>query len=149
MREHPDHHDAELLLRLYDLRREARLRKARDWMIREFDATSLDDFFFRCPPGTEEHDFFRMTISYWEMVSSIVNQGLLKEEFFFENTSEFWAVWMKIKPLAAEAREKWKFPRLWANLETLSEKYEKWLARQAPEAPEAFRQRLREAREKR
>jgi len=147
MREHPDHYDAELLLRLYDLRREARLRKARDWMLREFQASSLDEFLRRYAPGSDENDFFRMVISYWEMAASIVNHGLIKEEFFFENTGEFWTLWAKIKPLAAEAREKWKYPRLWANLESLSQKYEKWVSHHAPEALDAFRARLGDAAE--
>lgn len=144
MREHPDHHDAELLLRLYDLRREQKLRQARDWLVREFQADSVEEFFRRFPGGEKENDFFRMTISYWEMAASIVNHGLIKEDFFFENTGEFYAVWTKIKHLAPEAREKRKDPDLWKNLEVLSEKYERWMARRAPQALEVFRQRLQE-----
>jgi len=145
MREHPDHYDAELLLRLYDLRREAKLRQARAWFVREFRADSATEFFERLPPGTEENDFFSMVVSYWEMAGSIVNHGLIKEEFFFENTSEFWLVWAKIKHLAPEVRAKWKSPLVWKNLEVLAEKYEKWLARQAPEALETYRQEMWEA----
>ena len=144
MREHPDNYDAELLLRLYDLRREEKLRRARDWFIREFQANSLENFGQQCPVGSEKNAFFRMTVSYWDMAASIVNNGLIKEEFFFENTSEFWMVWEKIKHLASAIREGYKNPLAWKNLETLAEKYEQWMAKRAPEALDASRQRIKD-----
>ena len=148
MREHPDHYDAELLLRLYDLRREAKLRQARDWFVREFEAEDVADLQKRIPPGSRENEFFRMNIGYWDMVASIVNHGLIKEEFFFENTGEFWIVWDKVRRLAPQMRTANKNPLMWKNLETLAEKFEKHMARQAPEALEALRQRLAEAAKK-
>jgi hypothetical protein len=149
MREHPDHHDAELLLRLYELRREAKLRQAREWFENEFQAKSLEDFWLRWPMGCQENAFFRMVLGYWEMVASIVNHGLIQEEFFFENTAEFWVVWEKIKHLAPALREKWNNPFLWSNLETLAGAYEKWMAKRAPEALDAMRRRIHEATAKR
>lgn len=139
MREHPDHHDAELLLRLYDLRREARLREAREWYMRDFHAESLADLLKKYPRGSEDNARFRMVVSYWDMVASIVNHGLIKEEFFFENTTEFWVVWEKIKPFVSEAREARKNPHVWSNLEKLAEKYEKWMSNRAPDALGALR----------
>jgi len=144
MREHPDHYDAELLLRLYDTRREAKLRQARDWTIREFQAKTRDEYDQQCPPGSEKNAFFRMTISYWDMAASVVNNGLIKEEFFFENTNEFWVIWEKVKNLAPILREANKNPLLWKNLETLAGKYEQWMAKRAPEALD-HRRRLLEA----
>lgn len=138
MRDHPDHHDAELLLRLYDLRREAKLRQAREWFIREFRAGSAEEFYQRYPGGTQENALFRMVVSYWDMACSIVNQGLIKESFFFENTSEFWIVWAKIRHLAPEMREKRKNPDVWNNLETLAVKFEKWMGTRAPKALETL-----------
>jgi hypothetical protein len=149
MREHPDHHDAELLLRLYDLRREAKLRQAREWFENEFQAKTLEDFWLRWPLGCQENAFFRMVVSYWEMVASIVNHGLIQEEFFFENTGEFWPVWEKIKHLAPALRENRKNPLLWSNLETLAGKYEKWMAKRAPEALDALRRGMQEPAAKR
>jgi hypothetical protein len=148
MKEHPDHFDAELLLRLYDLRREAKLRQARDWFVREFEAANVAELQRLTPPGTKENDFFRMNLGYWDMAASIVNHGLIKEEFFFENTGEFWLVWSKVKHLAPDVRVGWKNPLQWKNLEVLAEKYEKWMARHAPEALEALLQRLAEASKK-
>ena len=144
MREHPDHHDAELMLRLYDLRREEKLRQARDWFIREFQADSLEDLYKHFPFGSKENDYFRMTVSYWDMVASIVNHGLIKEEFFFESNTEFWTVWQKIKHLAPETRETYKIPFIYENLEDLSEKYEKWMAARAPQAIELLRERVKQ-----
>jgi hypothetical protein len=145
MREHPDHHDAELLLRLYDLRREAKLRQAREWFAEEFQARTLEDFWLRWPPGCQENAYFRMVVSYWEMAASIVNHGLITEAFFFENTVEFWTVWEKIKHLAPALRENGRNPLLWTNLESLAGKYEKWMAKRAPEALDALRRQVHEA----
>jgi len=142
MREHPDHYDAELLLRLYDLRRESKLRQARDWFMREFRASSNEELEKRFLDHPEESAFFRMVLSYWDMAASIVNHGLINEGFFFENTGEFWVVWMKVKHLAPQVRESRKYPLAWKNLETLADKFEKWMATQAPEALDALRARV-------
>jgi hypothetical protein len=145
VREHPDHHDAELLLRLYDLRREAKLRQAREWFMREFRAKTLEDFQRQCPMGSDNHTFFRMVLSYWDMAASMVSHSLIKEEFFFENTTEFWAVWDKMKDLAPALRELSKNPLHWKNLETLAGKFEHWMATRAPQALETLRKRLQES----
>ena len=142
VKEHPDNYDAELLLRLYDLRREAKLREGREWFIREFSAKSFDDYLAQAPPGSEKNALFRMTITYWDMAASLVNHGLIKEDLFFENTPEFWIIWDKVRSVAPTLREKNKNPMVWKNLETLAEKYEGWMAKRAPEALESLRQRL-------
>ena len=140
MRSHLDHHDAELLLQLYNLRREERLRQARDWYAREFKAESVEDFYRKFPRGTQENDFFRMVFTYWDMAASIVNRGLINEDFFFENTAEFYITWLKVKSLVPSWREKRKNPNIWKNLEQLAERYEQWSAKHAPEALEVLRQ---------
>ena len=142
MRERPDNYDAELLLRLYELRREERLRRAREWMMREFQAESVEDFVRQFPPGSEEDAFFRMVVSYWDMAASLVNHGLLKEELLFENTMELWVTWEKVKNMAAGLREARKNPLAWKNLETLARKYEQWMAARAPEALDSVRKRF-------
>ncbi len=140
--DHPDNYDAELLLRLYDLRREAKLRQAREWFAREFQPKSFDDYLAQAPPGSEESAFFRMTISYWEMAASLVNHGLINVDLFFENTGEFWIVWDKVRNFVPTVREKNKNPMAWKNLEKLAEKYEEWMAKRAPEALDSLRQRM-------
>jgi len=140
--EHPDNYDAELLLRLYDLRRETKLRQGREWFIREFRAANFDEYVAQAPPGSEASAFFRMTVSYWDMAASLVNHGLIKEDLFFENTGEFWIIWDKVKKWVPTMREKNKNPMVFKNLETLAEKYEQWMAKRAPEALDSLRQRL-------
>jgi len=145
VRESPDNYDAELLLRLYELRREEKLRRAREWLAGKFEAGSLEEFNKLEP---EENALFRMAVSYWDMAASLVNHGLIKEDLFFENTGEFWLTWEKVRHLAPAFREARKNPLAWKNLETLSRKYEQWMATRAPEALEATRQRLKAARNK-
>jgi len=142
MREHTDQYDAELLLRLYDIRREEKLRRARAWFSQELQAQSPEEFLSKFPPGSEENAYFRMVVTYWEMVGSIVNSGLIKQDFFFQNTGEFFAVWEKIKGMIPATRETFKNPHLWENLEKLANDYEQWMNKRAPEAIDAFRQRL-------
>jgi hypothetical protein len=142
MHGNPDHHDAELLLRLYDLRREEKLRRARTWFIREFQASSAEDFQQRYAPGTDENAYFRMTITYWDMAASMVNRGLIHEEFFFENTGEFWIIWAKASAIVPGLRERSNHPHLYGNLEKLAIKYEKWMADRAPGYIESRRQQL-------
>ena len=144
--DHPDHHDAELMLRLYELRREEKLREAREWFGTRFQAESLPEFSKRFPPGSNENAYFRMVMSYWEMAASIVNHGLINEAFFFESNNEFYGLWVQVKHLVGPAREMYKNPQLWSNLETLSEKFEKWMTARAPDALAAFRERLAQMR---
>ena len=144
MREHPDHHDAELLLRLYDLRREETLRQAREWIVQQFHADSADDLYQRYPFGSKENAYFRMAISYWDMAASIVNHGLIKEEFFFENNSEFWFIWEKVKHLMPKLRETRRNPLMYHSLEALAGKYEKWLEARAPGAISVSRERVKQ-----
>lgn len=144
MREHPDHHDAELLLRLYDLRREETLRQAREWFIQQFHADSADDLYQRYPYGSKENAYFRMAISYWDMAASIVNHGLIKEEFFFESNSEFWLIWEKVKHLMPKLREARRNPLMYHSLEALAGKFEKWMEARTPGALEVTRQRVKQ-----
>jgi hypothetical protein len=148
LREHPDHHDAELLLRLYDMRREEKLRRAREWFAREFHARSQEELAQKYPPGSEENAYFRMVVTYWEMVGSIVNSGLIKPDFFFQNTGEFFGVWEKIKGLIPATRENFKNPHMWENLDLMAASYEEWMNKRAPGAIEAYRQRLQSAQKK-
>jgi len=142
MRTHVDHHDAELLLRLYDLRREEKLRRAREWFGSNFRAQNAEEVDRLCPPGSEENAYVRMTLSYWDMAASIVNHGLIEEQFFFENTGELWYAFERGKVVVALVRERQKNPHAYENLETLALKYEKWMAERAPGAIEMRRQQL-------
>src|SRR5258708_2817486 len=80
--------DANLLLRLYELRREDKLRQARDWFTKKFKVSTLEEFQKLCPQGSEEHAYFRMVTSYWDMAASFVTGGVLHEELFMQNSRE-------------------------------------------------------------
>ncbi|MDE3178627.1 MAG: hypothetical protein KGM47_03120 [Acidobacteriota bacterium] len=146
MPQHSDHHDAELLLRLYDLRREARLRAAREWFFAGFQADSAEDVTKRYPPGSQEDASYRMVGSYWEMAASIVTRGLINEDLFFENTGELWAVWTKLQPLLGGIRQSSKDPHRFENLEQVGKKYEAWMEKRAPGSLALRRTRLAPAR---
>src|SRR5258708_17028572 len=75
--------DAELILKLYELRREAELRKARNWWLWEFSPRNADDFLkVANASGTQENNWLRQGGSYWGMAASLVRQGLLEGEVF-------------------------------------------------------------------
>jgi hypothetical protein len=100
----PTHADAELLLRLYEIRREPELRRARAWFLSEFKPTTWADVKSRYLSHTEEDRWFRMTISYWEMVGTMVNRGVLHDELFFDHTGEDIVTWERLKGLISDAR---------------------------------------------
>ena len=96
--------DAELLIRLYELRRDPELRRARQWFLTDFSAQSWTEIKLRYLTHSDEARHFRMTTSYWEMVGSLVNRGVLHEELFFDHTGEDIVSWERCKPWIAEAR---------------------------------------------
>jgi len=139
---------ANLLLRLYELRRDPRLREAREWFISKFQASSLEEVMKNYPPMSKENTNIRMTMSYWDMAASIVNRGLIDEEFFFENTGEQWAVWEQIKNLMPAWRAAFKNPHLFENLEEHAKRLEAWREERSPGMTAAMRQlfeRIRQA----
>jgi hypothetical protein len=142
------HEQVNLLLRLYDTRREPRLREAREWFTNNFFPTSLEETMKVCPPGSQENAFMRMVASYWEMAANIVNRGLIDEEFFFQNTGEQWLVWERLKVIAPELRERFKNPHAFEQLEKHCAALEAWREKNAPGSTQASRemmQRMREA----
>ncbi len=136
------HEQADMLLKLYELRREPRLREARDWFFRNFHPQSLSE---RSSLTPEQDASVRMVTSYWEMVAGLVKRGLVDEDLFFENTAEFWIVWDRLKPISSEVRHMTKDPHVWENLEKLAVRYEIWRERRAPGAIAAMRELMQRA----
>ena len=122
------HADAELILRLYELRREPVLRQARDWWGQEFKATTAAEFAAACPPGSDANRYYRMVTTYWDMVAAIVNRGALDETLFFETNGEFLGVWRKVSAFLPEVRSARNAPRLMRNLEELYKRWERHIA---------------------
>jgi hypothetical protein len=92
------HADAELLLRLYEIRREPELRRARQWFLSEFQPAPWEEIKGTYLKFTDEDRWFRMTISYWEMVGTMVSRGVLHDELFYEHTGEDVVTWERCKP---------------------------------------------------
>ena len=134
------HEQANLLLRLYELRREPRLREARTWFYSKFEASTLGEVTSKYPMGSEESASFRMVISYWDMAAGLSNRGLIDDEMFFENSAEGWIVWEKVKAVIAAQREAMKNPTILVQLENFAKRFEAWRERTAPGSVEVFRQ---------
>ena len=100
----PTHADAELLLHLYEVRRDPELRRARQWFLTEFKPTGWQEIKSRYLSHSEEDRWFRMTTSYWEMVATLVNRGALHAELFFDHTGEDIVTWERCKSWVPEAR---------------------------------------------
>lgn len=126
------HEQVNLMLRLYEMRREARLRQARQWFIDQFQMDKPEEMMTKYPPGSEENANMRMTVSYWEMCASLVNRGLINDELYFENNGEVWGVWEKIRNLTPAWRAAFGNPKMFAHLEALCTRLDAWREKNAP-----------------
>jgi L-rhamnose mutarotase len=112
--------DANLLLRLFELRREDKLRQARAWFNKNFKVTNLEEYQKLCPLGSDENAYYRMVASYWDMAASFVTSGILHGELFIQNSRELLFVWERIRDIVPALREAFKNPKLAKNLETVA-----------------------------
>jgi hypothetical protein len=128
----PTHEQAQLHLQIYDMRREARLRQARDWFVKNYQVNNLDDAMRIAAPGTENGAFAGMVLSYWEQACALLNYGLLHEDLFFETSGEFFGVWELAKPVVPQARERFKMNGYLAHLEKAAKRYEAWSETRSP-----------------
>jgi hypothetical protein len=107
--------DAHLILELYELRREERLREAREWFRQKFQPRSLADV-QGLAAGSAENASYRMVTTYWDMAASFVSHGILEGELFLESNGEMLMVYAKLEPILAELRASMN-PRLLLNVE--------------------------------
>ena len=110
------HDDADLNLKLYDLRRESVMREARNWLF-TFNPTSVQDV-IEVLLG-EHSGHYRMVISYWDMAAAMVNNGAIDEQLFNETNGEHMFVYAKIEPILEEVRSLFGSPDFLLNLEKL------------------------------
>ena len=102
----PDHHDAELVLRLYELRRETVMRESRDTINSQFWPRSFDDVLAVTKRDHHLNRPFRQVASYWEMVYGMVKHGVVNAEYFLESNGEGFFLFAKVLPyLEAYRRE--------------------------------------------
>jgi len=108
--------EAGLILKLYELRREEVMRKARDWYFREFHPESFADF--NAAIFGEHSGHLRMVITYWETAAALVNHGAISLELFSDSNGEHIGVFSKIEPLLGEIRKQFG-PQFAASFEKL------------------------------
>jgi hypothetical protein len=113
------HQDAELILKLYDLRRETVMRQARTF-IAGFNPQSADEVVQLIhASGTPENAYFRQATSFWEMAASMVLRGALHEGLFLDNAGEMFFIFAKFAPFLSEVREKINQPLFLAKSEAV------------------------------
>jgi len=106
---------ADLILKLYDLRREPKMREARNWIF-QFNPTSVEDY-WNTMMDPQVGGYLRMVSSYWDMAASFVNHGAIDAEMFNDTAGEHIMIFAKIEPFLAELREKFESPQAFAHLE--------------------------------
>ena len=113
--------DAQLIVQLYDLRREAEMRKARHWWGMDFFPQNADDFLkIAWAMGTQENNWLRQVGGYWGMVASFVNNGALNEDLFLAPgfSGEMFLIYAKIHPFVKDLRQKLNDPNAFKDVET-------------------------------
>ena len=108
------HHDADLILKLYDLRREKTMREARTWFFM-FNPQSPKDFLDVMI--SDKSGYFRMVVSYWDMACSFVNNGAIDEQMFNDANGEHIFVYAKMEPFLEALRAESGNPEYLAHLE--------------------------------
>jgi hypothetical protein len=134
-----NHHDAELILKLYDLRRESEMRKARTFLGFEFWPNSAEDF-AKISSG-DPNRYWRQGISFWSMAADLVLHGALDESLFLDTASEMFFFFAKFKPFLADIRK--TQPDAFKSIETLINRSEAGKQKLA-----AFEQRVAGARQR-
>ena len=110
-------HDVEVILKLYELRRDEMVRRARNWYFSEFNPESAKDIVKLMLSSPEQSAYYRMITSYWDMAASFVNHGAIEAEMFNDTVGEHMMVFAKIEPYLAELREMWHEPKAFYHLE--------------------------------
>jgi hypothetical protein len=128
----PTFEQAQLHLQVFEQRREARLRQARDWFMKSYFADNWADAMKLAAPGTEGGTNFMMVVGYWEQACALLNYGLLHDDLFFETSGEFFGVWERIRGTIAEGRQQWANPTFLKNIEQAAERFEAGSEKRAP-----------------
>ena len=123
MAKKPNASDAQLILQLYNLRREPVMRVARKFLVSEFWPQNYDEFkAVATGYGTEPNAFFRQVMTYWNMVAAMVLRGTLNEELFFDCNGEPYFLWAKFGEYIPQVRKDQIDPEFLLHLEKLTSK---------------------------
>jgi hypothetical protein len=139
----PTYDDANLILRLYEMRREDRMRKARGWFVANFKARTWDELQKIAPAGSDENASYRMVVTYWEMVASFVTGGVLHQELFFQSGRELLLVCERLRDVLPALREVNKDPLLYRHLETVGTEFATYFKDKSGDGYDAFIKRIK------
>jgi hypothetical protein len=92
---------AQLILHLFEMRREPVLREARSWFVKDFNPSSFEDV---VSAASTRNDAFRMVVGYWDMAASLVTAGAIDGDMFRAANNEIFAAFAKIEPFLADLR---------------------------------------------
>lgn len=118
-KEAPDHHDAELVLKVYDLRREAVLREMRELVLREFWPRSAQEAVAVLQPEHPLNRGYRQVSTYWEMVYGMARHRIVHAEYLVDNNGEGLLLFARVEPFLAAVREA-SSPRAFRNAEWIA-----------------------------
>ena len=138
----PTYDDANLILNLYQMRRDDRMREARQWYTATFRPKKWEEMATLAPGGSPENASFRMVVSYWDMVASFIVSGILNRELFYQSGRELLVVFERLKPVLPGIREAYKDPHYLANLERVGIEFAQHWKTQNSDAYEAFLKRI-------
>lgn len=130
--------DVNLILKLYELRREDKMRAARGWFAGNFKCKSILAFELLSP---EENAHFRQVTSYWDMAASFITSGVLNDELFFQSNRKLLLVWVRVEPIVANLRSVFGASYL-KNLETVAATYAAYLDQHNPGTYQALKARV-------
>ena len=115
--------DAQLILQLYDFRREPEMRKARSWWAGSFWPETAEDYTkVSSAYSIPENAWMRQVVGYWEMAAALVLRGALNEDLFFDTCGEMWFTLARVSPMLREIRNQMQTPDLLAHVEKLATK---------------------------
>ncbi len=116
----PTAEDAQVIMRLYDLRREPEMRKARSWLAGFWPRNADDVIQVINAVNPQENAWFRQVSGYWDMAASFVLRGALNEGLFCDSGGEMWFILSKVYPFLKEVREKAQTPYYFQRVEKVA-----------------------------
>ena len=142
LKDYPDHHDAEIVMRVYEMRREPVLRESRAALAMWWPGT-LEDVMALIKSDHPLNAPFRQVQGYWEMVYSMVKHRIVDADFFIENNGEGMFFFAKVAPFLDQIRTATSSPKLFGNAEWIENETE--LGRQIFQRMSARAQMMRDA----
>lgn len=124
VKDYPDHHDADLVVKLYELRREPVMRESRSSLVAKFLPASFDDLIAVTKPDHPLNAAFRQCTTYWEMVYSMARHGVVNGEFLMESSGEGLLLFTRIEPWLEQFRAHLGNPLALRNAEWIAKETE-------------------------